>query len=44
MSIKSDRWIRQMAREQGMIDPFEPEQVRYHNSEKVFLRHIQLRL
>jgi dCTP deaminase len=28
MSIKSDRWIRQMAAEHGMIDPFEPGQVR----------------
>ena len=28
MSIKSDRWIRRMAREHGMIEPFEPEQVR----------------
>ena len=27
MAIKSDRWIRHMA-EQGMIDPFEPAQVR----------------
>ncbi len=28
MGIKSDRWIRRMAREQGMIEPFEPNQVR----------------
>lgn len=28
MSIKSDRWIRRMAEEQGMIEPFEPGQVR----------------
>ncbi|NOT08714.1 MAG: dCTP deaminase [Gemmatimonadales bacterium] len=28
MSIKSDRWIRRMAREQGMIDPFVDGQVR----------------
>ncbi|NIM69727.1 MAG: dCTP deaminase [Xanthomonadales bacterium] len=28
MSIKSDRWIRRMAVEQGMIEPFEPGQVR----------------
>ncbi len=28
MSIKSDRWIRRMAQEHGMIDPFEPGQVR----------------
>lgn len=30
MSIKSDRWIRQMAQEYGMIEPFEPQQVRYN--------------
>ena len=24
MSIKSDRWIRQMAESYGMIEPFEP--------------------
>ncbi len=28
MSIKSDRWITKMAREHGMIDPFEDRQVR----------------
>ena len=28
MSIKSDRWIRRMAMEQGMIEPFEEGQVR----------------
>jgi deoxycytidine triphosphate deaminase len=28
MSIKSDSWIRRMAREHGMIEPFEPGQVR----------------
>lgn len=28
MSIKSDRWIRSMAADQGMIEPFEPGQVR----------------
>lgn len=28
MSIKPDRWIKQMAREHGMIEPFEPGQVR----------------
>ncbi len=28
MSIKSDNWIRRMAREARMIEPFEPEQVR----------------
>jgi dCTP deaminase len=28
MSIKSDRWIRRMARERGMIEPFSDDQVR----------------
>jgi dCTP deaminase len=28
MSIKSDRWIRRMVREQRMIEPFEPNQVK----------------
>ena len=28
MSIKSDKWIRRMAETTGMIDPFEPGQVR----------------
>ncbi len=28
MAIKSDRWIRRMAAEHGMIEPFEPGQVR----------------
>ncbi len=31
MSIKSDRWIREMAQEHGMIEPFEPGQVRQSN-------------
>ena len=35
MTIKSDRWIREMATEQGMIDPFEPGQVRFAGSRKV---------
>jgi dCTP deaminase len=34
MSIKSDRWIRRMAAE-GMIEPFEPQQVRYSGEERV---------
>ena len=28
MAIKSDRWIKRMAREHGMIEPFEDRQVR----------------
>jgi dCTP deaminase len=29
MAIKSDRWIRRMASEHGMIEPFEPGQVKH---------------
>ncbi|MCG2633685.1 MAG: dCTP deaminase [Gammaproteobacteria bacterium] len=32
MSIKSDRWIRRMAEEQGMIEPFAPQQVRLNEA------------
>src|SRR5450631_45443 len=28
MSVKSDKWIRKMAKEHGMIEPFEDHQVR----------------
>ena len=28
MSIKSDKWIRRMAAEHGMIEPFEPDQIK----------------
>jgi dCTP deaminase len=35
MSIKSDRWIRQMAQEQGMIEPFEPGQVRENDQGRI---------
>jgi dCTP deaminase len=35
MSIKSDRWIRRMAQEQQMIEPFEPAQVRYSGEHKI---------
>ena len=35
MSIKSDRWIKQKANEEGMIEPFEPDQVRFLNNKKV---------
>ena len=34
MSVKSDRWIRRMA-DQGMIDPFEPGQVRSVDGRRV---------
>ena len=35
MSIKSDRWIRRMAESHGMIEPFEPGQVRVANGQKI---------
>jgi len=35
MAIKSDRWIRKMVREHGMITPFEADQVRERNGEKL---------
>ncbi|MBV8464960.1 MAG: dCTP deaminase [Burkholderiales bacterium] len=35
MSIKSDKWIRRMALEHGMIEPFEAGQVRYVNDQKI---------
>ena len=34
MSIKSDRWIRRMAAA-GMIEPFEPGQMRVRGDEKI---------
>ncbi len=35
MSIKPDHWIRRMAEEHGMIEPFEPGQVRESDGEKI---------
>src|SRR5690606_17360384 len=35
MSIKSDKWIRRMALEHGMIEPFVERQVRDAGSERV---------
>ena len=35
MSIKADRWIRQMAEQHGMIEPFEPGQVRERDGERI---------
>jgi len=32
MSIKSDNWIRRMAEKHGMIEPFEPGQVRVNGN------------
>ena len=35
MAIKSDKWIRKMAQEHGMIEPFEANQIKQVNGEKV---------
>src|SRR5262249_22994162 len=35
VTIKSDSWIRRMVREHRMIEPFEPQQVRYVDDKKV---------
>lgn len=35
MTIKSDHWIRRMAEQQGLIDPFEPNQIKYNGSERL---------
>jgi len=35
MSIKSDNWIRRMAENEAMIEPFEPGQVRESNGERI---------
>jgi dCTP deaminase len=35
MSIKADKWIRRMAENEGMIDPFEPGQVRTRDDTKI---------
>ena len=35
MSIKSDKWIRRMASEHGMIDPYEPGQVKLVDGKRI---------
>ena len=35
MGVKPDRWIRRMATEHGLIEPFEPHQVRERNGRRV---------
>ena len=35
MSIKSDKWIRRMAEQHGMIEPFEPGQVRERDGQRI---------
>jgi hypothetical protein len=45
MSIKSRQMDQPHGREHGMIEPFEPQQVRFVNGQKDHqLRHQQLRL
>ncbi len=35
MSIKSDKWIRRMAEQHKMIEPFEPRQVRANGGGRI---------
>jgi dCTP deaminase len=35
MSIKSDKWIRRMAAEYGMIEPFEPNQIKQRDGHSI---------
>ena len=35
MSVKSDSWIRKMANEHKMIEPFEPAQVKKNGKEQL---------
>ena len=35
MSIKSDKWIRKMAQDHGLIDPFEPGQIKANGNKKL---------
>ena len=35
MSIKSDKWIRRMSEQHGMIEPFEPGQIRERDGHKI---------
>ncbi|MFC2612375.1 MAG: dCTP deaminase, partial [Eikenella corrodens] len=35
MSIKSDKWIRRMAEEHGMIEPFEPKQIKEQDGRRI---------
>jgi len=35
MTIKSDKWIRKMAEEHGMIEPFEPKLIREKDNQKI---------
>lgn len=35
MTIKSDKWIRNMAISHGMIEPFEPDQIRQKDNQRI---------
>ena len=35
MSVKSDKWIRRMAKEHGLIEPFEPQQIKQKDDQKL---------
>ena len=35
MTIKSDKWIRRMSEQHGMIEPFEPGQIRERDGHKI---------
>ena len=35
MSIKADKWIRRMAEQHGMIEPFEPGQVKEADGKRI---------
>jgi dCTP deaminase len=35
MTIKSDKWIRRMAEEHGMIEPFEPNQIKQSGDRRI---------
>ena len=35
MTIKADKWIKRMSENEGMIEPYEPGQVREANGERI---------
>ena len=35
MTVKSDKWIRRMAEEKGMIEPFEANQIKQNGSDRI---------
>ena len=42
MTIKSDKWIRKMAKEKDMISPFEPKMVRRLMDKRLYLMEHQV--